>query len=87
MVTKEQEEEIKKLVSEGMNTYRVAKNMGLRYIQVYYLLHKDYFRQKNKEYLNKKRAEKQNTAQTQTEPPNTGSVQNEQGGGITNTPN
>ena len=54
-LTDEQRKKAVEMHAEGVSLYAIAKELGVPYVKVYYLFHKDYFIQKNRENRAKKR--------------------------------
>jgi|GEM_PF-4252268 len=71
-LTDEQKKKIVEMHAEGLSLYMIAKELGLPYVRVYYLFHKDYFIERNKINRAKKREKAKEEA----------SQKNEQNGGV-----
>jgi len=72
-LTDEQRKKAVEMHAEGVSLYAIAKELGVPYVKVYYLFHKDYFIQKNRENRAKKREKAKAEANQKIE-------QNENGG-------
>jgi len=72
-LTDEQRKKAVEMHAEGVSLYAIAKELGVPYVKVYYLFHKDYFIERNKINRAKKREKAKAEANQKIE-------QNENGG-------